>query len=321
MNCQPLTIRAILLAAAVTMLACASAALSIPATPPATLSPDRLASIPASAMKVSPSSDEHPPVLHSGEFSDPVPLPGMVNTAGAEDSPFITPDGTTLYFFFTPDLSIPAERQLLDGVTGIYMSTRANGAWGDPARIMLQNPGAVALDGCEFVLGEVMWFCSAREGLDGIHWFTADHVDGAWRNWRLADFDPEYRVGELHMSRDGTELYFGADRPGGKGGMDIWVSTKADGAWQEPVNLEAVNTADGEGWPALRPDGSELWFSRNYSIWRSLKIDGEWQPPEEIVSSLSGEPSIDDAGNLYFVHHFLRGDSIVEADIYVAYRR
>jgi hypothetical protein len=123
------------------------------------------------------------------------------------------------------------------------------------------------------------------------------------------------------MSRDGTELYFGADRTGGKGGMDIWFSTRADGKWQEPINLDAVNSADGEGWPALNPDGSELWFNRNYAIWRSLKVDGEWQPAEEIVSSLAGEPSIDEAGNLYFVHHFLRGDSIVEADIYVAYRR
>ena len=40
-----------------------------------------------------------------------------VNTSGREDSPFLLPDGQTLYFFFTPDVSIPAEKQLFDGVT------------------------------------------------------------------------------------------------------------------------------------------------------------------------------------------------------------
>jgi hypothetical protein len=33
-----------------------------------------------------------------------------VNTAGGEDSPFVTPDGNTLYYVFTPDVNIPAER-------------------------------------------------------------------------------------------------------------------------------------------------------------------------------------------------------------------
>jgi hypothetical protein len=72
----------------------------------------------------------------------------------------------------------------------------------------LQDPAKLALDGCEFVLGEKMWFCSAREGYTGLHWFTADFVDGKWCNWKLADFKPEYEVGELHITADGQELYY-----------------------------------------------------------------------------------------------------------------
>jgi hypothetical protein len=34
-----------------------------------------------------------------------------VNTAGAEDSAFITSNGSAFYFFFTPDMSIPVEKQ------------------------------------------------------------------------------------------------------------------------------------------------------------------------------------------------------------------
>ena len=84
----------------------------------------RLEAIPATAKKLSPAEDFYSPKLHSSEWQKPVPLPAPVNTAGAEDSPFITPDGKTLYIFFTPDPGIPAEKQLFDGVTGIWRSQK-----------------------------------------------------------------------------------------------------------------------------------------------------------------------------------------------------
>jgi hypothetical protein len=292
-----------------------------PSPAPRVILINRESSVPADAVKMSPDSDAHPPQMHSSGFENPMPVPGLVNTAGAEDSPFITPDGNTLYFFFTPDVKTPADKQLLDGVTGIYRSVKVNGEWAEPERIALQDPGKLALDGCEFILGDRMWFCSAREGYDGIHWFTAGLAEGVWQNWQNADFDPEYQVGELHISRDGKELYFHSGKPGGKGGLDIWVSKKVDGAWQDPVNVTAVNTADGEGWPALNPAEDELWFYRNYGIWRSKKVNGEWLAPELIISTMAGEPSIDEDGNVYFVHHFFDGDKMIEADIYVAYKK
>jgi len=260
-------------------------------------------------------------MLYSDAYEAPVPVPGGVNTAGAEDSPFITPDGNTLYFFFTPDASIPVEGQIQDGVTGIYVSSKINGEWNKPERVMLQDAGKLAGDGCEFVLGDLMWFCSVREGYTGVHWFTARYHDGSWRDWKLADFRAEYEVGELYITGDGTELYFGSERPGGHGNLDIWVSEKLKGEWQEPKNVAAVNSAASEGWPAVSPQGNELWFARDYGIWRSNKVSGEWQEADQIVSPLAGEPSVDEFGNLYFVHHFYTNDTMIEADIYVAYKK
>jgi hypothetical protein len=282
---------------------------------------DRESKIPPQAVKMSPATDIHPPVLLSDEFEPPLPVPGKINTAGAEDSPFIAPDGKTFYFFFTPDASIPAEQQLFDGVTGIYVSHNVNGEWDAPQRIFLQDPGKLGLDGCEFVLGDTMWFCTIREGYEGIHWFTAEFREGSWRNWKIADFDPGFEVGEMHIAGDGKELFFGSGRPGGSGGMDLWASAKVGGEWQDPVNLSLLNTKDDEGWPATHPDGSELWFYRNYGIWRSKKVNGEWQAAEQIVSTLAGEPTLDNDGNLYFVHHYYIDDKMIEADIYVAYRK
>ena len=40
-----------------------------------------------------------------------------------------------------------------------------------------------------------------------------------------------------------------------------------------------------------------------------------------IVSQFAGEPTLDDAGNLYFVHHYFEHGQMIEADIYVAYKK
>jgi hypothetical protein len=292
-----------------------------PASPAPALS--RSDSLPAGAVKITPESDLHPPKSLTGEYSDPVPLPSPVNTAGAEDSAFVTPDGNTLYVWFTPDPGIPVEKQLTDGVTGIYVSHKTNDAWSDPERVLLQEPGKLALDGCEFALGNRMWFCSAREGYTGLHWFTADFKNGIWQNWQPADFDPSYEIGELHITADEKELYFHSARPGGKGQYDIWVSNNVDGRWQEPVNVEAVNSAYSDGWPFVSPDGTELWFTRSVGapeLWRSKKVNGVWGQPEKMFSPFAGEASMDNDGNLYFTHHFYKDDQMLEADIYITHK-
>ena len=51
------------------------------------------------------------------------------------------------------------------------------------------------------------------------------------------------------------------------------------------------------------------------------KADGKWSKPELIVSQFAAEPSLDNTGNLYFTHHFFKDGKMIEADIYVAYRK
>jgi len=319
MNYRKLIIGTTLCIVLLTLVACDGASSPTPA--PMVNIIDRQALIPADAVKMSPDNDQNPPLLYSSEYEPPMPVPGKVNTAGAEDGVFITPDGSTMYYFFTPDVNVPIEQQILDGVTGLYVSQDQNGVWGEPERIILQDPGKLAMDGCEFVQDNVMWFCTAREGYTGLHWFTAEYRDGLCQNWTNADFDTAYEVGEFHFSRDWHELYFHSERAGGKGGLDLWVSDLVDGVWQEPVNLAALNTPDSEGWPALNPTEDELWFTRNWGVWRSKRVNGEWREAELIVSPLAGEPSLDKDGNLYFVHHYYVDGEMIEADIYVAYKK
>ena len=286
---------------------------------------DRESKIPADQAKITPETDLLPPILHSDEYEEPVPLPYSINTAGAEDSAFMMPDGNTLYVWFTPDPDIPAEGQVGDGVTGIYVFQKVDGEWQTPERVILQDCGKLSLEGCEFVQGSTMWFCAAREGYTGLHWFTASYIDGNWTDWENADFNPDYEVGELHITADGEELYFHSPRAGGKGQYDIWVSRNEAGEWQTPQNIEVVNSPETDGWPSLTQDGNELWFTRTYmgspAIFRSKRVNGEWQEPELIISQFAGESSIDNDGNIYFTHHFYKDGVMLEADIYVAMKK
>jgi hypothetical protein len=238
------------------------------------------------------------------------------------------PDGNTLYFFFTPDPNIPPEKQLLDGVTGIYVSKKQDGFWLNAERVILQDSGKLSLDGAEFVQGNVMWFASAREGFTGLNLFTAEFKDGKWGNWQYTGdkLNKEYQVGEMHLTADEAEMFFHSSRVGGKGQLDIWVTEKVEGEWQDPVNIVAVNTAENEGWPFINQDGNELWFTRTYmgtpAIYRSLKVNNIWSEPQLIISQFAGEPSLDNIGNIYFTHHFYNSSTqMVEADIYVALKK
>ena len=73
--------------------------------------PTRESQIPVGATKVTLETDLNSPKSISDEYYDPVPVIGYVNTAGAEDSAFVIPDGSSLDFFFVPDDRVPVEEQ------------------------------------------------------------------------------------------------------------------------------------------------------------------------------------------------------------------
>ena len=65
------------------------------------------------------------------------------------------------------------------------------------------------------------------------------------------------------ISSDNSRLYFASDRPGGYGGVDLYLCQRLpNGKWSEAQNLGAsVNTKYDEDFPNISPDGKELYFS------------------------------------------------------------
>jgi WD40-like Beta Propeller Repeat len=91
-------------------------------------------------------------------------------------------------------------------------------------------------------------------------YFTSNRgADGAdvWAAHRAASsdpFDPPAVVAEVSspmyetspaIALDGLSVYFGSDRDGGLGDLDIWSATRADRAapWSSVANLSALNSA------------------------------------------------------------------------------
>lgn len=289
--------------------------------------------IPDDAVKMTPETDIFPPVIHSSEWVDPIPMEGPINTAGVEDAPVISPDGNTFFFFFTPDANIPPNEQLLDGVTGIWWCQKQGDSWSEPSRVLLSKN--TVLDGPVCIHENTLWFASFRVGNygeDGDIW-TATNENEEWKNIENAGqlLNDEYNIGEMYLSGDNNTIYFSRDSTPGSGDIDLFTTTFVNDSWTEPENIGSpVSSYMSDAQPFVNDDETELWFTRlstkgyaGPSVYRSIKNpNGTWGESEEIVSNFVGDVGMDAAGNLYFTHVFVdESMTKIETDIYVCYRK
>jgi outer membrane protein OmpA-like peptidoglycan-associated protein/tetratricopeptide (TPR) repeat protein len=132
------------------------------------------------------------------------------------------------------------------------------------------------------------------------------------------------------IAPDNQALYFCSNRPGGYGGIDIYVAYKNEkGYWEEAVNMgPTINTAGDEQAPFIHADNKTLYFSSNgwpgfggADLFLSRKkIDGTWSSPINLgypINSFDNEGSIAVSGGgieAYIASD--RADSRGSLDIY-----
>jgi hypothetical protein len=106
----------------------------------------------------------------------------------------------------------------------------------------------------------VLMLAAAAAAAAGPHfsaWSAAQKIDEIAGNH--ADLNTAFLDGCPIASPDGLSLFIASNRPGGKGGLDIWVSTRASTSlpWAAPVNLpEPINSAADDFCPTpIHADG------------------------------------------------------------------
>jgi len=112
----------------------------------------------------------------------------------------------------------------------------------------------------------IVWGSPDREGGPG-GWdlWQATRRDGRWQDARPLPLDTPAKEFDPAFSADGRWLYFFSDRPGGRGGDDLYrAAALGDGGFGAAENLgPGVNSAGDEWAPAPSRDGEVLMFASN----------------------------------------------------------
>ena len=144
----------------------------------------------------------------------PFPILGEINTKADEMYPWVTPAGKEFYF-----------SRKIDGDWKLFV---ANGPVPGPVGKAKEvgfpanfHRATVAGKGLTMYLQGPL-----EDGKIGIFRSQRDKVGDAWsKPMPVAGLNhPDSKKGDMQpaLTADGTRLYFVSDRPGGKGGLDIW---------------------------------------------------------------------------------------------------
>lgn len=101
-----------------------------------------------------------------------------------------------------------------------------------------------------------------KKGVNRMAIYTSKLGNGTWTKPEELPFNTNAQWDDVHpcLAIDGDKLYFASNRPGGFGGMDLYVSFKNGESWTEPINLGAtINTAKNEIFPFIHADNT-LYF-------------------------------------------------------------
>lgn len=126
-----------------------------------------------------------------------------------------------------------------------------------------------------------------KSGLAIAKIYAVEYKNGKWSGAQDLSFNSnDFTNMHPSITKDGKTMCFVSNRPGGFGGTDLYMTTRTDGKWSEPVNLgPKINTAGNEQFPFISGDGY-LYFASNghaglggLDIFVSEQIAGDWQYP------------------------------------------
>ncbi|GEO03057.1 hypothetical protein AAE02nite_07210 [Adhaeribacter aerolatus] len=187
----------------------------------------------------------------------------LVNSASVDHVPVLTANDNTI--LFTSQRSKDLRKPKATADEDIFMINRQEENWSSPTRLQepFNTPGheailAVAAEGSK------MYLYSNKKGKGDI--YESQKVNNnVWQAPVKLDGNINTRHHELSfiVSADGNFAFFSSDRPGGYGGLDLYMSiSEGNGKWSEAINLGPnINTAYDEDAPFLSSDNNVIYFS------------------------------------------------------------
>ena len=195
----------------------------------------------------------------NGKWSVPEVAPFSGQYADAD--PFITADGSKLYFISNRPVPGRSGTDL-----DIWVMEKAGAGWSEP-----KNVGApINTDRNEWfptvARNGTIYFGSEREGGKGrCDIYSARLEDGTYKTVENLGDAINTPAGEFEpcISPDDNRLIFAASgRKDGKGEFDVFVSERRDGAWSPARNAgDKLNTEKTEFSPTISPDGRYFFFT------------------------------------------------------------
>lgn len=179
----------------------------------------------------------------------------------------------------------------------LYYSTKSGSQW--QPRVALGAPVKTGYnEGAQCISpdGKYLLYtmCDADFGMGSCDLYWAKRIGDRWSRPRNfgAPVNSSAWESQPTIASDGQTIYFASSRPGGFGGMDIWMTTMtAEGEFTIPVNLgSAINTPGDDAAPFIHSDGRTLYFASNgrvgmggYDLYYStLRPDGSWSEPKNL---------------------------------------
>lgn len=225
-------------------------------------------------------------------------LGGVINTEYDEHSPVFSADEQILIFTSKRKSEIhPARTDDGQYYEDIYISKKlSDGQWEIPVPISplinsATHEASIGLspDGQElYIYKDESTILNPRDGNIYVSYLKGDE----WTEPQKLNINTKYNENHASISADGQELFFTSDRPGGYGGLDIYISKRLpNGEWGIPINAgPMINTDKDEISPYIHPDGITLFFSSKghnsmggFDIFFSTRDDSmKWNKPTNL---------------------------------------
>jgi Tol biopolymer transport system component len=210
----------------------------------------------------------------NGKWTSPEAI--LIHPVYSFNDPFLTPDETKLFFISDRALDGRGPKKDYD----IWYVERQAGKWSEPINAGKNINSEKNEYYISFTKEGKMYFSSNtgdKEGKNNFDIYSSDYRSNAFApaiKLPAAVNSPHYEA-DVFVAPDESYLVFAANRPGGLGSGDLYVSFREpDGKWSDSRSLgNIINTETDDFCPYVSPDGKYLFYaSRGDVYWVSTEV-------------------------------------------------